>query len=288
MPLPSLRGALATKQSRGGILASMVDFSFSCCGFFFSGGSGLSRGEARRRRRAWRALDGPEPPNMGSRARRSAGVGEIAPTAWISAFHHEFRLWLFRSFDPGPSLSGVLVDSRNNLTFSRRVSATAPFALSQAVGSRGESPLRYGFSGPAIHRFAHPDRPRLIGPRRIREKTPRGGLSAPGRPRRRASAQQPSITTPASTYRHSATSSARASATTIFFFCSLVAPLVRSAPSASAPSSADGLATTKPIGSSSGASGDCPSERRPVRDRSSRSSTAFPPIRRKRRAAGDC
>src|ERR1700692_3722074 len=65
-----------------GILASMVDFSFSCCGFFdvagagfgraesaveimearFSGGSGLSRGEARRRRRAWRALDGPEPP----------------------------------------------------------------------------------------------------------------------------------------------------------------------------------------------------------------------------------
>src|ERR1700675_1137552 len=67
-----------------GILASMVDFSFSCCGFFdvagagfrraesavelmearFSGGSGLSRGEARRRRRAWRALDGPEPPGV--------------------------------------------------------------------------------------------------------------------------------------------------------------------------------------------------------------------------------
>ena len=52
-------------------------------------------------------------------------VGEIAPTAWISAFH-EFRLWLFESFDPGPSLSSVLVDSRNNLTFGRRVSATAP------------------------------------------------------------------------------------------------------------------------------------------------------------------
>ena len=73
----------------------------------FSGGSGPSRGEARRRRRAWRALDGPEPPevstNMRSRARRSAGVGEFAPTAWISAFH-EFRLWLFESFDPGPSL----------------------------------------------------------------------------------------------------------------------------------------------------------------------------------------
>ena len=110
-----------------GILASMVDFSFSCRGFFdvagagfrraesavelmeahFSGGSGRSRGEARRRRRAWRALDGPEPPevltNMRSRARRSAGVDEIAPTAWISAFH-EFRLWLFESFDPGPSL----------------------------------------------------------------------------------------------------------------------------------------------------------------------------------------
>ena len=67
-----------------GILASMVDFSFSCRGFFdvagagfrraesavelmearFSGGSGLSRGEARRRRRAWRALDGPEPPEV--------------------------------------------------------------------------------------------------------------------------------------------------------------------------------------------------------------------------------
>src|SRR5580704_6282137 len=67
-----------------GIFASMVDFSFSCCGFFdvaeagfrraesavelmearFSGGSGLSRGEARRRRRAWRALDGPEPPEV--------------------------------------------------------------------------------------------------------------------------------------------------------------------------------------------------------------------------------
>jgi hypothetical protein len=67
-----------------GILASRVDFSFSCCGFFdvaragfrraesavelmearFSGGSGLSRGEARRRRRAWRALDGPEPPEV--------------------------------------------------------------------------------------------------------------------------------------------------------------------------------------------------------------------------------
>src|ERR1700678_1421890 len=67
-----------------GILASIVDFSFSCCGFFdvaeagfkraesavelmeagFSGGSGLSRGEARRRRRAWRALDGPEPPEV--------------------------------------------------------------------------------------------------------------------------------------------------------------------------------------------------------------------------------
>ena len=30
----------------------------------FSGGSGLSRGEARRRRRAWRALDGPEPPEV--------------------------------------------------------------------------------------------------------------------------------------------------------------------------------------------------------------------------------
>src|SRR5271156_2798015 len=30
---------------------------------------------------------------MRSTARRSAGVGEIAPTAWISAFH-EFRLWL--------------------------------------------------------------------------------------------------------------------------------------------------------------------------------------------------
>ena len=33
---------------------------------------------------------------------------------------------LFESFDPGPSLSSVLVDSRNNLTFGRRVSATAP------------------------------------------------------------------------------------------------------------------------------------------------------------------
>ena len=30
----------------------------------FSGGSGPSRGEARRRRRAWRALDGPEPPDV--------------------------------------------------------------------------------------------------------------------------------------------------------------------------------------------------------------------------------
>src|SRR5271170_932851 len=67
-----------------GILASRVDFSFSCCGLFdvagagfrraesavelmeagFSGGSGLSRGATRRRRRAWRALDGPEPPEV--------------------------------------------------------------------------------------------------------------------------------------------------------------------------------------------------------------------------------
>src|ERR1700758_3183230 len=59
----------------------------------------------------------------GARARRSGG--EFAPTAWISAFH-QFRLWLFETFDPGPSLSSVLVDSRNNLTFGRRVSATAP------------------------------------------------------------------------------------------------------------------------------------------------------------------
>src|ERR1700733_6061373 len=144
---------------------------------------------------------------MRSRARRSAGVGEIAPTAWISAFH-EFRLWLFESFDPGPSLSSVLVDSRNNLTFGRRVSATAPW--------EGESPLRYGFSGPAIHRFAHPDRPRLIGPRRIREK--RSLLAEPQRARAARFSTAPSITTPAWTYRHSATSSLRASATTIFFF----------------------------------------------------------------------
>src|ERR1700688_1259441 len=61
--------------------------------------------------------------NMRARARRSGG--EFAPTAWISAFH-QFRLWLLETFDPGPSLSSVLVDSRNNLTFGRRVSATAP------------------------------------------------------------------------------------------------------------------------------------------------------------------
>jgi hypothetical protein len=67
-----------------GIFASRVEFSFSTwwafdvagAGFrraesavelmetLFSGGSGVSRGEARRRRRAWRALDTPEPPEV--------------------------------------------------------------------------------------------------------------------------------------------------------------------------------------------------------------------------------
>ena len=67
-----------------GILGSRIDFNFSCSGLLmwreagfgraesavelmearFSGGSGRSRGEARRRRRAWRALDGPEPPEV--------------------------------------------------------------------------------------------------------------------------------------------------------------------------------------------------------------------------------
>src|SRR5258708_7541413 len=81
--------------------------------------------EARRRARPGGPGAAGSLTNMRARARRSGGVGEIAPTAWISAFHG-FRLWLFESFDPGPSLSSVLVDSRNNLTFGRRVSATAP------------------------------------------------------------------------------------------------------------------------------------------------------------------
>ncbi len=196
-----------------GILASLVDFSFSCCGFFavagagfrraesavelmearFSGGSGLSRGEAHAGGDAHgAALDGPEPPEVltNMRARKRGGPGgEFAPTAWISAFH-QFRLWLLETFDPRPSLSSVLVDSRNKPSHIRssRFSDRTLIPLSQAVGSgEGEVPL-------FKLRLFRPSNPSVrppVGstevdprPRRIREKTfaPRGGASsAPGR-----------------------------------------------------------------------------------------------------------
>jgi len=58
--------------------------------------------------------------------------------------------------------------SQIKLTFGRRARRTAPIFRLRRAGSRGRghSSLRL-FEGHAIHRFVHPDRPRLIGPRRI-------------------------------------------------------------------------------------------------------------------------
>src|ERR1700734_540327 len=163
---------------------------------------------------------------MRSRARRSAGVGEIAPTAWISAFH-EFRLWLFESFDPGPSLSSVLVDSRNNLTFGRRVSASTLIPLSQAVGSGGRVPSSLRLFRPSNPSVRPPGSTEVDRTSADSSKSVHTSWG-PQRSRAARFSTAPSITTPASTYRHSATSSLRASATTIFFFWILLAPLVRS------------------------------------------------------------
>ena len=86
----------------GGVLTA--ESAVELMGSPFSGGSGLSRGEARRRRRAWRALDGPEPPevssNMRARARRSEGVWSWRRPPGFSVFH-EHRLWF-----PNPSILG--------------------------------------------------------------------------------------------------------------------------------------------------------------------------------------
>src|ERR1700691_4067463 len=131
-----------------GILASMVDFSFSCCGFFDVAGAGLD-GE-RAASSSWKPVFPAARGCQGAKlaggdahgapltapSRRKSYEHEIEGAAvgrrWrdcadrVDSAFHEFRLWLFESFDPGPSLSNVLVDSRNNLTFGRRVSATAP------------------------------------------------------------------------------------------------------------------------------------------------------------------
>ena len=97
----------------------------------FPGGWGVSRGEARRRRRAWRApLTAPEPPevwtNRRSRARRVGRRWRDCADRVDSQRFMSFASGCLNPSDPGPSLSSVLVDSRNNLTFGRRVSATAP------------------------------------------------------------------------------------------------------------------------------------------------------------------
>ena len=82
-----------------------------------------------------------------------------------------------------------------------------PLAAGQA--REDETILRYGFRSHAIHRFVHPDRPRLIGPRQIgygRFGNKAGYQAAP-------LITAPSMTTPWVTYFHKATRSLRASAT---------------------------------------------------------------------------
>src|SRR5271155_2193866 len=106
-----------------GILASRVEFSFSRGGLLMWRGGGEARGGRPR----WAPFGSPGAAesleNMRAGGRRSGG--EFAPTAWISAFH-EFRLWLFDPSILGRAFLCDLVDSQNNLTFGRRVSATAP------------------------------------------------------------------------------------------------------------------------------------------------------------------
>ena len=149
-----------------GILASSIEIGFSRCFLpvvSFEPGMGLSPGSSRppsglggvwtsrERRRThgalfpaarggqgaklaggdaqWRALDGPEPPevltNMRSRARRSAGVESSRRPRGFSAFH-QHRLWFSNPSILGRAFFRDLVDSQNKLTFGRRVSATAP------------------------------------------------------------------------------------------------------------------------------------------------------------------
>jgi hypothetical protein len=200
-------------------------------GALFSGGSGRSRGEARRRRRAWRALDGPEPPevltNMRSRARRSAGVGSSRRPRGFSAFH-EYRLWFSNPSILGRAFLCDLVDSQNKLTFGRRV-LKRPHPDSAFAGGRlGRASPLFASAFLAKQPIGSPtriDRGRSdlgrFGEKLCASRVLQLALAA-------LFSTAPSITTPASTHRHNATSSLRASATAIFFFCSLLASLVRS------------------------------------------------------------
>jgi hypothetical protein len=78
-----------------------------------------------------------------------------------------------------------------------------------AAGSGGGAILRIGvFKSQAIHRFADPDRPRLIGPRRMRRAE-----FGWRRDQAEVFMTAPSMTTPALVNFHSATNSLRASAT---------------------------------------------------------------------------
>src|ERR1700683_2781865 len=134
-----------------------------------------------------------------------------------------------RCFDPGPSLfkrSGR--QPEQSYIRSSRFSDPTLIPLSQAVGSGGRVPSSL--------RLFRPSNPSVRPPgstevdRTSADSRKKLLFVAP--PRQLAVAAlfstTPSITTPASTHFHSATSSLRASATTIFFLCALLAPLVRS------------------------------------------------------------
>lgn len=141
----------------------------------------------------------------------------------------EFRAWrgLSNCEDPGSEPgSGDLGAAQIKLTFGRR--SWRPDAMIPHAGGRareGEANLLRGVLSHATKRFAHPDRPRLIRPRRLCFL-----ILSLGREVLSYAYQvigfmiAPSMSSPALTYFHKATRSLRASAVIIDFLRALVAP----------------------------------------------------------------
>ena len=96
-----------------------------------------------------------------------------------------------------------------NLTFGRRSHGCTNIPLAAVGAQEDETILAYGFSGHGSSRFVHLDPPGLIRSWRFEDSVSVYCLTV--------FITAPSMTTPAVTYLHSATSSLRASATMVVF-----------------------------------------------------------------------